>query len=161
MKPFSRDVAAGAFLIGVAVLASWQGSELALGTLRQVGPGLVPRALAGLLGLFGLVLMLKGFKDKPEAVEEAAPGPWWSLRGRVLRGPVFLFIAVAAFGLGVRTVGLIVAGPLVVVLSALASSETRAKENALFALGMTLFCFLLFKQLLSLPIPLAPFVLGF
>jgi hypothetical protein len=47
------------------------------------------------------------------------------------------------------------------VLSAAASPETRWGENVIFAGAMTAFCFLLFKTLLSLPIPVAPWMLGY
>jgi hypothetical protein len=68
---------------------------------------------------------------------------------------------VCLFGFSVRTLGLLFAGPLVVLFSALASGETRWVESAVFAVAMTGFCFLLFKQLLSLPMPVAPWILGY
>jgi hypothetical protein len=65
------------------------------------------------------------------------------------------------FGLLIRPLGLAVAGPLLVIVGALASEESRWFEVMLFALGMTLFCVVLFKHLLSLPIPLAPWLIGY
>jgi putative tricarboxylic transport membrane protein len=161
MRQISKDVAAGSVLLAIAGLASFQGASLALGTLRQMGPGMLPRGLAALLGGLGIALMIKGFAERSAPVAAAAEPPvtWWKRPS--LRGPVCLFVAVCLFGLSVRTLGFLVAGPLVVLFSALASGETRWLESALFAVGMTGFCFLLFKQLLSLPIPVAPWMLGY
>jgi putative tricarboxylic transport membrane protein len=68
---------------------------------------------------------------------------------------------VVAFGLAVRPLGLVVAGPLGIVIAALASDETRWGETILFGALMTAFCIGLFKFALGLPIPLAPWLLGY
>jgi putative tricarboxylic transport membrane protein len=166
MRQISTDLTAGIFLVAVAGLASFQGASLEMGTLRQIGPGMMPRGLALLLGIFGVVLIVKGYAAKPTAQTSAGgdglsrkPSQWW--KQPAVRGPVCLFAAVCLFGLSVRPLGFLVAGPLVVIVSALASAETRRGETAIFAGAMTLFCFLLFKQLLSLPIPVAPWILGY
>jgi putative tricarboxylic transport membrane protein len=162
MRQISKDLTAGFFLLAVGGLVSFQGASLEVGTLRQIGPGMLPRGLAVLLGLLGIALMLKGYLERPAPALAVADGPrvdWW--RRPSLRGPVCLFAAVCVFGLSVRTLGFIFAGPLVVLLASLASAETRWFESILFAGAMTVFCFLLFKQLLSLPIPVAPWILGY
>jgi hypothetical protein len=53
----------------------------------------------------------------------------------------------------IRSMGLIVAGPLVAVISSAASPETRPIEILLFGLGVTIFSIALFKYVLNLPIP--------
>jgi putative tricarboxylic transport membrane protein len=161
MRQISKDSMAGLFLLAVGGLVSFQGASLEMGTLRQIGPGMLPRALAVLLGALGIVLTVKGYVERPAPVAVAPEPPvaWW--RRPSLRGPVCLFAAVCLFGLSVRTVGFIFAGPLVVLFSSLASGETRWFESVLFAGAMTAFCFVLFKQLLSLPIPVAPWILGY
>src|SRR5262245_14287214 len=128
MRQISKDFAAGIFLLAVAGLASFQGESLDMGTLRQIGPGMLPRGLAVLLGVFGVALVFKGYTERsvaPARAEEAPSSPpqgasssWW--KATVLRGSVCLFVAVCLFGFGVRTVGFLVAGPLVVIVSALA-----------------------------------------
>jgi putative tricarboxylic transport membrane protein len=161
MRQISKDLTAGLFLVALAGLVSLQGAPLEMGSLRQIGPGMLPRGLALLLGVLGVVLCVKGYAERPAPASAAAPPRvvWW--QRPALRGPVCLFLAVCLFGLGVRPLGFLVAGPLVVVFSSLASSETRWLESGVFALGMTGFCFLLFKQLLALPIPVAPWILGY
>ncbi len=52
--------------------------------------------------------------------------------------------------------GLIVAGPLTLVIASLASHERNWVQTLIFAAAMTAFCILLFKVALRLPIPVAP-----
>jgi putative tricarboxylic transport membrane protein len=145
-----RDVMAGGMLLAIAAVAAWRGSALTVGTPRHMGPGMAPLVLAACLALIGLLLVASGLRDR---------GP---LRDRwPLRGPLFIMGAAAAFGLAVRPLGLVVAGPVLILVAGLASEETRWLEVSLFALGMTVFCVVLFKYLLSLPIPLAPWLVGY
>lgn len=155
----TRELSAGACLLGIAAVAIWQGSDLELGTLRQMGPGMVPRVLAVLVALSGVVIGLRSFLQ---------PGPSAPVAAGVARGAwatwrptVFLVAAAVAFGLSVRPLGLVVAAPLAIVLCTLASPESRRRESLWFALGMTTFCLVLFKRLLSLPIPVAPWLIGY
>ncbi|HET8540890.1 MAG TPA: tripartite tricarboxylate transporter TctB family protein [Anaeromyxobacter sp.] len=137
-----RDFVAGASLVALAVCALAATADLATGTMRGLGPGMLPRSVAVAVGAVGLaVAALSLVKDGPSL------GRW------PLRGPVFVSLAVVAFALTIRTVGLAVAGPLVVLVSGAASAESRPRELALFALVMTAFCVGLFRYALGLPIP--------
>jgi putative tricarboxylic transport membrane protein len=78
-----------------------------------------------------------------------------------LRGPLFVLGAMVVFGMAVRPLGLAVAGPLAIAVSAFASSEVRWRETLVYGLAMTAFCIGLFKFALGLPIPLAPWLLGY
>ena len=145
-----QDFTAGLFLIGLAAAAYWQSAELTLGTMRQLGPGMMPRILTVAIGACGLLLVVFSLLRDGAVLER------WSLRG-----PLFVFGAVVLFGLTVRPLGLAVAGPLVVIVGGLASRETRLVESVIFGVGMTVFCLLLFKLLLTLPIPVAPWLIGY
>jgi putative tricarboxylic transport membrane protein len=107
-----------------------------------MGPAMVPRAVGAAVGAVGLLLV--GFallKDGPPI------GRW------PLRGPLFITLSVVAFALTIRTVGLAVAGPLVVIVGGAASPESRPRELVIFGLVMTALCVGLFRYLLALPIP--------
>lgn len=145
-----RDVIAGVILLGIAAVAAWQGSALTVGTPRHMGPGMVPLALSACISLIGVLLVAFGLRERQPFRDR------WPLRG-----PLFIMGAAAAFGLAVRPLGLTVAGPLLILVAGLASEETRWLEVILFAIGMTVFCVVLFKYLLSLPIPLAPWLIGY
>src|SRR5262249_50912439 len=141
-----QDVVGGIVIVAVAVFAFWAGSDLPIGTFGGMGPGMLPRGLAILLGLLGVDARLEG----------GLPLERWSLRA-----PVFVLGAVVAFGLAVRPLGLLVAGPLAVIISAFASDEVRWGETIIFGFVMTAFCIGLFKFALGLPIPLAPWLIGY
>jgi putative tricarboxylic transport membrane protein len=145
-----RDAIAGLVLLGLAAAAAWQGSALTVGTPRHMGPGMLPLVLSALLALLGVILIGLGVRQGP-----MLPDRW------PLRGPLFILGSAVVFGLAVRPLGLAVAGPLLILVGAFASEETRWTEVALFAVGMTVFCVGLFKYLLSLPIPLAPWLIGY
>jgi len=150
MSRIPKNAAAGFFLIVLAALALWQTADLAGGSLRQMGPGMLPRILACLLGVAGIALIISSYWQERVTLDR------WSLRGLV-----FILGAVLAFGLAVRPLGLAVAGPLALIISVGASSESRFVEITIFGLAMTGFCILLFKILLGLPIPVAPWLLGY
>lgn len=171
----ARELTAGASLLGIGALALWQGSDLELGTLRQMGPGMLPRVLAVSVGLCGVAIGLRSlWQTAPQVAgavssdaaaasdDRAAPSVvaarsvWGSLRA-----PVFLVLAATVFGLCVRPLGLVIASPLAIVISTLASPETKRLESLWFALGMTAFCIVLFWTLLKLPIPVAPWLIGY
>jgi hypothetical protein len=163
-SPF--DFAGGLFLLGMAVLGLAGGFNLPSGTLSGIGSGLLPRAVAVLVGAFGVLLIVQALLLEGNRLER------WHLRG-----PAFVLGAVLVFAMLVRgstlvfggifgipvlasikvpALGLIVAGPLAVIISAFATKETRLKEVLVFALVMTVFSGLLFKELLGLPIPYDP-----
>jgi hypothetical protein len=155
-----QDFAAGLFLVALGVGAWFAAGNLAMGTLRSMGPGMLPKSLAVLVAALGVILALQSLRVQGPSLQA------WSWRGLffvmlgvglfalTIRGGVF-------FGLTVPSLGLVVAGPLVAIVSSFASPETKPKETLIFGLVMTAFCVGLFKFALGLPIPLAPWWLGY
>jgi hypothetical protein len=137
-----QNFAGGLSLIAIALFALWAGSDLSQGSLRAMGSGMMPRAVAVLLGLCGVALVVISFIKHGDPLER------WHLRG-----PFFICLGLLAFAVTVRTVGLALAGPLLAVISGFASPETRLKELIIFAILVTLFSIGLFKYALNLPIP--------
>ena len=144
-----QDFFGGLVIIAVAIFAFWAGADLPIGTFGGMGPGMLPKGLAVLLGLLGALLILDALLEGGPLLER------WSIRG-----PVFVLGAVVAFGLTVRPFGLVVAGPLAFLIAACASDEVRWGETILLGIVMTAFCIGLFKLALGLPIPLAPWLIG-
>ncbi|MGL4810192.1 MAG: tripartite tricarboxylate transporter TctB family protein [Beijerinckiaceae bacterium] len=156
-----QDLVAGLFLIALASLALWAGWDLNAGTMRTMGPGMVPRIVIVLIGACGLALTIGAFIWE---------GPAWDpIR---YRGPFFIALGIIAFGLTVRGIrlpgglstpalGILGAGPLSILIGGFASAETRFKELVIFAVAMTAFCWFLFKWALGLPIPLMPLIFGY
>lgn len=145
----------GLLLLALAALALWLTRDLDQGTLRSMGPAMLPRWLAIGVGLCGLALVVSGF------LTAGAPLDPWSLRG-----PLMVIVAVVAFAVTIRPfsfgsfqtpgLGMIVAGPLAIVIGGYASNEARVRDLAILALTLTPFCMLLFGDMLNLPIPIFP-----
>lgn len=121
---------------------------------------MVPRTVAVLIGLSGLMLVVLAFTAHGARLEP------WSLRGLVcVLGAVVGFgLTIRGFTLGpfkIPALGLVVAGPLAVTLASFADADSRPREVALFAIGLTAACIGLFRYVLRLPIPVAPWLLGY
>jgi len=113
-------------VIAVALFAFWQAADLPIGTLGGMGPGMLPKSLAVLFGVLGALLVLGS------VFEAGPPLERWSIRG-----PVFVALAIVAFGLTVRPLGLVVAGPVAIVIAAPASEEVRWVETIVVGVLMT------------------------
>ncbi len=138
-----QSLVAGVLLLALAAFAIWAISNLSQGTLRAMGPAMLPRWLAIGVGLCGLALVALAFIKEGDALER------WSLRG-----PVFVMAGIFAFALTIRVFGLVVAGPLAMIIGGFATPEVRWKEIIIFAAVMTAFCVALFRYGLNLPIPI-------
>jgi hypothetical protein len=138
-----QDFAAGATLLLVALLALWASGDLRAGRLAAMGPGMLPRIIAVLVGFTGLALVALSLLQDGEGL-----GRW------PLRGPFFVCLGIVGFALTIREVGLALAGPVVTLVSGFASPETRVRELILFAVVVTAFCIGLFRYALQLPIPI-------
>ncbi|MFM9850720.1 MAG: tripartite tricarboxylate transporter TctB family protein [Hyphomicrobiaceae bacterium] len=146
---FPRDIVAGTFLLAIAAFGFAGAMDLP-SMSAGVGPGLMPKLVAGLIAALGLLIMSFGFLPNAERLQR------WTVRG-----PVFVLGSVVVFAATVRTLGLAAAGPLTWIIAALGDSESRPFETILFAILMTALCVGLFKMVLKLPIPLFPVVLGY
>jgi hypothetical protein len=139
------DFAGGLFLIGIAAVGYAGAFTLPFGQLSGIGSGLLPKVVAVLVAAFGVLLLLQSFAFAGDRLER------WAIRG-----PIMVLGAVAAFALTVRSLGLVVAGPLCFIVASLADRDTRPVEAVVSAVLATLACGFLFKDLLNLPIPFDP-----
>jgi hypothetical protein len=150
-----QSVAGGLLLIALAALALWLTRDLDQGTLNSMGPAMLPRWLAVGVGLAGLALLVSAFFKDGDPLE-----PW------SLRGPFFVIVAILAFAITIRPysigpvsmpgLGLLVAGPLAIIIGGFATPEARLRDLVILALSLTPFCMVLFGDLLNLPIPVFP-----
>jgi hypothetical protein len=150
-----QSFAGGLLLIALAALALWLTQDLDQGTLNAMGPAMLPRWLAIGVGLSGLALLATAFLKEGDLLER------WSLRG-----PVFVIGAILAFAFTIRGyafgslvlpgLGLLVAGPLAIIIGGHATPEARLRDLVILALSLTPFCMVLFGDLLNLPIPVFP-----
>jgi hypothetical protein len=120
-----------------------------------MGPAMLPRWLAMAVGACGVALVASPFIAPGERLER------WNLRG-----PLFVVLGILAFavtirpfsmaGLSLPGLGLVVAGPLAVVVGGFATPEARLKDLLIMGFALTAFCMVLFGDILNLPIPVFP-----
>lgn len=151
----SQNFVAGIVLVLLGMFGLLAASDLPRGTLGSMGPGMLPHWVAIGVGICGGVLALTGL------VRGGA-----RLQAFGLRGPLAVVMAILAFAITIRPfalgsvaspgLGLIVAGPLAVIIGGYATPEARFRELLILALFLTAGCMLLFGDLLNLPIPIFP-----
>lgn len=150
-----QSFVAGIVLVLLGIFGIWAASDLPRGTLGSMGPGMLPHWVAIGVAVCGSVLVVTGL------LRDGA-----GLQSFGLRGPLTVVLAILAFALTIRPfafgsfatpgLGLVVAGPLAVVIGGYATPEARLRELLILALLLTAGCMLLFGDLLNLPIPIFP-----
>ncbi|GAB4064435.1 tripartite tricarboxylate transporter TctB family protein [Ancylobacter sonchi] len=138
-----QNFVAGAFLVLAAAFVVFMLSGLPQGTLRAMGPAMVPRWTAIGIGLGGAVLVVLSFLKEGEALER------WQLRG-----PFFVLASLILFAVTIRSVGFLVAAPLAMFTAGFGSREVRPIELAIFTVAMTVFCAVVFRVVLNQPLPM-------
>ena len=139
------DVAFGAFLILLAVVALFETRTLAVGTAADMGPGYVPRALAWIILAFGLAFGAAGLLASRRSV------PHFDLRAFVM-----VLSSLAVFALLLPKGGLALAALGTLACSTCALSDFKWRESLLFAVGLTALTVLLFVNGLGLPLVVWP-----
>jgi hypothetical protein len=139
------DLAFAAFLIALGAFAFALASELSVGTAASMGPGYVPRALALLIMVYGLVLGAR-----------AALAGWQAFPAIALRPLLLVGASVALFALLLPIAGLALTSFVVVVCAGFAAYDVRVRENLALAVALAAFAVGLFVAALGLPIPIWP-----
>ena len=140
-----QDYAGGVFLIVLATVGIAGTTGLNFHTTTGVGPGMMPRATGLIVAALGLIMIINSLFFRGEALTR------WSIRGMV-----FVLGSALVFAWTIRPMGLVVAGPLAVIISAFADRDTKWIEVVTFAAIMTFACVALFSWGLKLPIPIWP-----
>jgi putative tricarboxylic transport membrane protein len=138
------------FLTGLIYLAIGSGAiliavlgEYKIGTAVKMGPAYFPLVLSGLLILIGLISLVRSF------FSQGTP-----IGALTIKGLLLVVVPTFLFGLLVRGVGLIVALPMLVIVSSFAGREFRWGPVLALAAGLTVFCTLVFLKGLGVPLPI-------
>lgn len=138
-----KDFWAGIIYVVIGAGAFVMAQDYQMGTAIKMGPGYFPAALGGLLVLIGLVSLIRSL------VRPGEPVSGFAVKGLLLVvGGTFLS------GYLMRHAGLVVALPLLILITALASIKFRWTSALALAAGLTLFSAVVFVKGLGLPIPL-------
>jgi putative tricarboxylic transport membrane protein len=140
-----KDFWSGIMFLAFAAVAILTARGYSLGTAGRMGPGYFPMLLGGVLGGLGLVLVARSFVLTGEAI------------GRIQVLPLAIMVAgLVLFGLLIQRLGLVISLIVVVIVSALASRESRPVEFVALALVLAAFSVAVFVNLLRLPLPIWP-----
>jgi len=150
----TKDVLGGLIAVALGLgFCAYAYAHLDIGSFRRLGPGIFPCLVGGALALLGTAQVLAA-RGQPVTPEQRAAQGFGDFR---LRSVGWVLASVIAFGLSIRTLGLIPAIFLTVLISTRADSTTRLLTALPVAAGLSLLCWLIFDVALSLPIPLLRF----
>jgi hypothetical protein len=140
-----QDYYGGAVLMAIALFALWASSDLQGMHGFSFGAGTAPRMFGLLLLALGAAIAVVGIITDGA---QLATYHW--------RGPLFVSLAILAFAVSIRPLGLVVSGLASFLIAALGTHETRWGETLIVGICLTVGCALLFPYVLGLPMPLFP-----
>lgn len=139
----TKDFWSGLIYIFFGLSAAIIAREYGMGTAVKMGPAYFPTVLGGLLVLIGILAIVRSFLRKGTPIGHFA-----------FKGLALVVASTVLFGLTLRGAGLVIALPLLVIGSALASRDFRWRPTLLLAAGLTVFCALVFVKGLGIPVPI-------
>ncbi|MBS1227323.1 MAG: hypothetical protein H6R17_600 [Proteobacteria bacterium] len=146
MSPIERnakDFWTGVIYIVIGGAAIFLGRDYGMGTAMKMGPAYFPVILSSLLILIGAISVIRSFLKPGTPVGTVA----W-------KGLALVIASTVLFGFIVRGAGMAIALPLMVILSACASTRFRWQYALALAAGVTVFCILIFQVGLGVPLPI-------
>jgi hypothetical protein len=114
-----------------------------MGTALKMGPSYFPSILSVLLVLVGIISVIRSL------IRPGSPVGTFAFKGLLL-----VIVSTVIFGLLLRSAGLIIALPVMVIISAYGSMYFRWPTAIAMAVGLTVFCVLIFLKGLGVPLPL-------
>lgn len=143
-----KDFWSGLMFVVVGIGFAWGATNYSFGASARPGPGYFPFGLGILMAILGAIVLFQALTIETETGDPIGKWAWKPL--------VIVVGSVAAFGWLLPHMGMFVALPLLVLISASASDEFRLREALINAIVLTIFSWLIFIKGLSLVIPLWP-----
>lgn len=139
----TKDFWTGLFYIAIGSAALIISRDYGMGTAVRMGPAYFPIILSVLLVTIGIISLIRSFLKPGAPVGDFA----W-------KGFFFVIASTILFGFIVRGAGLLIALPLLIIISSCASTRFRWQYSLALAAGVTVFCILVFQKGLGVPIPI-------
>ncbi|WP_203193332.1 tripartite tricarboxylate transporter TctB family protein [Xanthobacter dioxanivorans] len=140
-----REFLSGLFVLALGGFCLLAVGDLDIGTLAEMGPGYVPRAVAWIIVLAGAGMTLAGFWDEAPVEERVH---WRPL--------VVISAAVCVFGLLVDRYGIVLAVVASTYVASFASPITRHRETPYLCAVLAVLGAVAFVKGLGLAIPIWP-----
>lgn len=147
-----KDFWSGLMFIVTGAGFAWGALEYSFGTSARPGPAYFPFGLGILLAILGALVLLKSLTIEVEGGDRIGK---WAFRPLVL-----LCVSVVLFGYALPRLGMAISLPLLIVVSALASTEFRWRDAVVNVVVLTVGSWLIFIVGLKLTVPLWPAFAG-
>jgi hypothetical protein len=141
------DLETGLLYAAFGGITAFLSLDYHIGTAGEMGPGYFPFVLGLLLAAIGIGFIGKGL---------AGHGTAEAVRGVSLRATGIVFLSIMAFAATITTLGMVVAIPLVVIISLFASEDFSIKGAIAISLCLLFFSWLIFSYGLGVAMPLHP-----
>ncbi len=145
-----QDFWSGVIFIIFGLAAVLIARDYSMGTAGRMGPAYFPTFLGAVLAVIGAAAVVRSMITRGGTIGRFA-----------VRELLLVSAAVLFFGVLVRGAGLAIAVVLVVMVSGYASIKFKVGPYLLLAVGMAVFCLLIFVKALGLPMPMFGPWLGF
>ena len=146
MNPVARnakDFWTGLVYVLIGSAAFYLSRDYGMGTAVKMGPAYFPTVLSGLLILIGSISILRSF------VKDGSPIGTVAVKGLAL-----VTLSIVLFGVLARTAGMAIALPVMILVGAYGSTRFKWRYAIPLAIGITLFCILIFRVGLGVPLPI-------
>ena len=148
-----RDFFSGLMFLVVGVVFAVGATNYSMGTSAKPGAGYFPLILSVLMAILGAVVLFKSLTIETEGGDPIGAIAWRPL--------IVIVLSIAVFGATINRLGLVLAVPLLIMISSLAGDEFKWLGVILNSVVLTAFSWLIFVYGLKLTIPLWPsFIAG-
>ena len=141
----AKNLLSGLLFVAFGVGALVMSARYPIGTAVRMGPGYLPQIVAWGLVALGIAAILRGV---------LVGG--WRMPSVALRPLLLIAAAVIAFALTIDRLGLFVASLASVVIAAASDATSNWRQAIVIALGLAIFCSVLFGWALGLSVPVWP-----
>jgi putative tricarboxylic transport membrane protein len=143
------DHVAGAFFISLGALVFALSGDLPTGSLSMPGSGFLPKILAGLSILFGLVLILRARESRPFAELQWSDGKHAALVIGITAAAILVF----------DRLGFLITMVLLMFALLVLIERRNVVYAAVYSVGVVVLTYVTFVHVLKTPLPIGP--LGF
>jgi Tripartite tricarboxylate transporter TctB family len=147
-----RDFCSGLMFIIVGVVFAVGATHYPMGGSAKPGAGYFPLILSVVLAVLGAIVLFKSLTIETEGGDPVGAIAWRPL--------IVIVAAIAVFGATINSLGLVLAVPILILISSLAGAEFKWVGVLITCVVLTLFSWLIFVYGLKLTIPLWPKFLG-
>lgn len=138
-----KDVLGGLLLVSISSLAAFEIRDLPLGNIKQMGPGMFPALICGVLLLFGLAQLAIGFWRASGTVEFST------------RKVVAVLVAIALFAVTITRFGFVPAVCITLLVLSFGDASMRLSKSIWLCVALSALVYVVF--FLGLGLQVKPF----